>query len=140
MISYESLAKGARLFGLIWAISAAFCTGSASQPRELGVRPSATVQMASPAAESVPRVSKFEARHIRRACRDEAAKPGTQAPQKNMSHCFQMHVLARRFARECKSAGEVKGLNGSARENAMQSCVSEKMRNVVLQIRKAQDP
>ncbi len=138
---YERLAKSARLFGLISVFAAGFCSVAASQTRQAGLPPGATIQPAPPAAETAPRVSKFEARRIRHACRDEAAaKPGTQASPKNvMAHCFQMHVLARRVAKECKNTAEFKGQNGSAREAFMQNCLSEKMRNVAPLARKAQD-
>jgi hypothetical protein len=71
---------------------------------------------------SAPFLSKFEARRIRHKCRDQiwAAPAG-----KDLRHCFEMHIAARRLWSECKKT-QPEALHGRARDEAVQRCVMEK--------------
>jgi hypothetical protein len=128
-MSCRKLARGARHFGLIPAIWILLCGVAASEARPDVSAPGPT-RMAAPAQEPAGRLSKFEARHIRHSCRDEVSKSATLAGHKDfMTHCFQMHVSARHFARECKVSAEFKALDKSAKEDFIRACVSEKLKS-----------
>jgi hypothetical protein len=125
----QRLTRGARLFGLIPAFSILLCGVADSQARPDILAPGAA-RTAAPAQEAAGRLSKFEARHIRHSCRDEASKSATPTGRKGfMTHCFQMHVSARRFARECKGSAEFKARDKSAKDDFMRACVSEKLKS-----------
>jgi hypothetical protein len=128
-MSCRKLSRGARLFGLIPAIWILLCGVAASQARPDLSAPGGA-RMTAPAQESAGRLSKFEARHIRHSCRDEAGKSAMPGGHKEfMTHCFQMHVSARHFARECKGSAEFKALDKSAKDDFIRACVSEKLKS-----------
>jgi hypothetical protein len=127
-MSCRKLARGARFFGLIPAIWILLCCVAAAQARPDLSAPAA--RMTAPAQESMGRLSKFEARHIRHSCRDEASKSSTPTGHKDfMTHCFQMHVSARHFARECKGSAEFKALDKAAKDDFIRACVSAKLKS-----------
>ena len=68
-------------------------------------------------------LSKFEARRIRHRCRDQVADPNAG---KELNHCFEMHIAARRLFSECKRKTKVSNLSGHEREEAVRRCVIEK--------------
>lgn len=127
---YQGLTRCVRLFSLIMAFSPALCGPAASQARQDGSPSRAGAKNAVATPESARGLSKFEARHIRHTCRDEANKSATPTGRKDfVSHCFQMHVSARRFTRECKNVAELRSLGKSARDEFLRACVAEKLKS-----------
>jgi hypothetical protein len=76
------------------------------------------------------RVSKFEARRMRHACRDQAQRSGVGANGRSafVSACVRLHIVARHFWGECKRLAAGRGLDKTAAEDFTRACVSEKMR------------
>jgi len=75
-------------------------------------------------AQSPPPVlSKFEARRIRHRCQDQAGA----STGRELRHCFELHVAARRFWSECKRKSQVVNLRGREKEEAIRRCVIEKL-------------
>jgi hypothetical protein len=93
-----------------------------SQTTEVVAEHSASAQ-ARP-LQPVPPLSKFEARRIRHRCRDEAPD---SAQSKELRHCFEMHVAARRLWGDCKRKAQLGELHGHERDEAVKQCVTEKL-------------
>lgn len=70
-----------------------------------------------------PSLSKFEARRIRRHCRDQVADSNAS---KELRHCFELHIAARRLWGECKREPKMASLRGREKEEAIRRCVLEK--------------
>lgn len=73
--------------------------------------------------QSGPALSKFEARRIRRRCRDQVAD---STASKELRHCFELHIAARRLWGECKREPKIASLRGREKEEAIRRCVLEK--------------
>lgn len=73
--------------------------------------------------QSAPSLSKFEARRIRRRCRDQVADSNAS---KELRHCFELHIAARRLWGECKREPKIASLRGREKEEAIRRCVLEK--------------
>jgi hypothetical protein len=76
------------------------------------------------AYQSPPSLSKFEARRIRHRCRDQVTDPSAH---KELRHCFEMHVAARRHWSECKRKPQIVNLHGHEKEEAVRHCALEKL-------------
>ncbi|HEY8125449.1 MAG TPA: hypothetical protein VIF88_08540 [Methylocystis sp.] len=72
---------------------------------------------------AAPVLSKFEARRIRHRCRDQVGK----AMNKELRHCFEMHVIARRLAAECRHKAQTANLHGRDKDEAVKHCLAEKL-------------
>jgi hypothetical protein len=72
-----------------------------------------------------PVLSKFEARRIRHRCRDQVGK----AMNKELRHCFEMHVAARRLGAECRHKAQTANLHGRDKDEAVKHCITEKLGN-----------
>lgn len=85
---------------------------------------SAPDQRTKPASGPLPTLSKFEARRIRHRCRDLV---GGGATGKELRHCFEMNVAARRLWGECKRKAQSGNLHGREKEEAVKRCITEKL-------------
>lgn len=72
-----------------------------------------------------PVLSKFEARRIRHRCRDQVGK----AMNRQLRHCFEMHVAARRLGAECRHKAQAANLHGRDKDEAVKRCIAEKLGN-----------
>jgi len=81
-----------------------------------------------PAHDPGARVSKFEARHIRHACRERANERGLkgQDRERYLSRCFFGRRVNRKERRECAKLAAAQGLDKAAQRDFAQKCVAEK--------------
>ncbi|HEY8161100.1 MAG TPA: hypothetical protein VIF34_02345 [Methylocystis sp.] len=94
-----------------------FAQAAESVPDQTGSVPTGTSQ-------SARSLSKFEARRIRRRCRDQV---GNSDGSKELRHCFEMHVAARRLSGECKRKAQTANLHGREKDEAVRRCVTERL-------------
>jgi hypothetical protein len=74
----------------------------------------------------IRRLSKFEARHIREACRERALEKGLHTSERAafLTKCY--FGRARSFKKECTQQGVAKGLEKAALQDFVHACVKER--------------
>ncbi|WP_036283598.1 hypothetical protein [Methylocystis sp. ATCC 49242] len=119
-------------FNVLGACAYLACVGAALAD----TRPSPATP--APAAASAPnsghdssrRISKFEARRIRHACRDRANEHSLKGPERDafLTKCFFGRASHRAVRHECAREGEAKGLDKAALRDFTRECVKERTR------------
>lgn len=120
------------------AFLAPFCAGALmvslslsalAQPQQLAPAPQAPAA-ATPKSghNSAGRLSKFEARRFRHACRDNADQQGLKGADRDafLTKCFFGRVSHRALRRDCAKEGEAKGLDKNALREFTRECVKER--------------
>jgi hypothetical protein len=77
--------------------------------------------------ESLPRISKFEARQFRHACQERANERGLKVGDREsfLTRCFFGRRAQKGVRRECKKQGAAKGLDKTALRDFVRECVRE---------------
>jgi hypothetical protein len=111
----------AALFGL--ALAAMSLLGS---PAQAQTRPQTTA--AAKSGPSAGRLSKFEARRIRHACRSRANEGKLSGAERErfLTSCYFGRVARRPFKRECTQLGLSKGLDKNALAVFVRECSKER--------------
>lgn len=105
---------------LIFALGAPQTSAALPQPDKVRTDRAGDVQ--ADKQPSAPSLSKFEARRIRRRCRDQVASNAS----KDLRHCFELHIAVRRLWGECKREAKIASLRGREKDEAIRRCVLEK--------------
>jgi hypothetical protein len=102
------------------------------QPSAVSAPPAAqqtTPPAAKPAHDAAPRLSKFEARRIRQACRERANEHGAKGAEREafLSKCYFGRVSHRGQRRECAQQAAAKGITdkGAVRD-FVRECVKDR--------------
>lgn len=114
---------------LLLILAVAFCAqldGAFAQTAQIATEQAAGAQAGVQMGLSQPgrSVSKFEARRIRRRCRDQV---GNSAGSKELRHCFEVQVAVRRLWGECKRSAQIAKLRGHEKDEAVRRCAAEKL-------------
>lgn len=115
------LARACLLATFIFAVGAPQMSLAAPQAEQVRAERPGDVQ--ADRQQSGPSLSKFEARRIHRRCRDQVAD---SSASKELRHCFELHIAARRLWGECKREPKIGILRGREKEDAIRRCVLEK--------------
>jgi hypothetical protein len=77
--------------------------------------------------EAMPRVSKFEARRIRHACRERANERGVKGSEREafLSRCLFGRRVGRKERRECAKFAAAQGLDKAAQRDFVRECLRE---------------
>lgn len=102
-------------------------TAPAPQSRQAGPSQNAT---AAPAKATAGRMSKFEARRIRHACREHANERALRGAERDafMLRCYFGRVSHRGLRKDCAQQGEAKGLDKNALRDFVRDCVKDRAR------------
>ncbi len=124
--------EGRRLLPrIVCAAALLFCADALAQ----GPRPDPQPPTKPPAASGAPaakpheRLSKFEARRIRQACRDRANERGAKGQEREafLTRCYFGRVSHRGLRRECAQQAAAKGLTDkTAARDFIKECVKER--------------
>ncbi len=120
------------LAGLIGAAALLLCSGALAQAPRPDAQPpktpaSAGASAAKPAHE--PRLSKFEARRIRHACRERANERGAKGQEREafLTRCYFGRVSHRGVRRDCAQLAAAKGVTEkNAVRDFVRECVKER--------------
>jgi hypothetical protein len=78
--------------------------------------------------EAGVKVSKFEARHIRHACRERANERGVKGLEREafLSRCFFGRRVGRKERRDCAKLAAAQGLDKTAQRDFIRDCARER--------------
>lgn len=123
--------------GALLAALLANATAIAQQAPARQAAPSAAVESealtrpAEPAPvkakDSLPRISKFEARQFRHVCQEKANERGLKAGEREafLTRCFFGRRAQKGARKECKKQGIAKGLDKTTLRDFVRECVKE---------------
>jgi hypothetical protein len=79
------------------------------------------------AKDSLPRISKFEARQFRHVCQEKANERGLKAGEREafLTRCFFGRRAQKGIRKECRKQGVAKGLDKTVLRDFVRDCVKE---------------
>lgn len=120
---------GLALAGTVFLTNAAFA--ESPHPDQQMSAPQTSAAVAKPSHEAGPRLSKFEARRIRQACRERANEHSVKGAERDafLTKCYFGRVSHRGLRRECAQQAAGKGISDkNAVRDFVRECVKERSR------------